>query len=144
MAVRAAPSSNSDPEFPDEEPSTPNVDKTPKRKVAENTPAGRNIGAPVKANDEGDVLAYSVSGTLFAIDIATGQLKTKGKLNREATGGEERTVMVTAVDPFGQSDTATVTITVENEDERPVINERDGKPMLKYEEPGDDTTRNYT
>ena len=64
------------------------------RKVAENTPAGRNIGAPVRANDEGDVLAYSLSGELedaglFAIDIATGQLKTKEKLNREAIEDNE-------------------------------------------------------
>ena len=47
--VRAAPESNNAPEFPDEDPSTEDVvDKTPKRKVAENTPAGRNIGDPVK------------------------------------------------------------------------------------------------
>ena len=137
MAVRAAPSSNNAPAFPDEDPSTVDVDKTPKRKVAENTPAGRNIGAPVEANDQGDVLAYSVSGTLFAIDIATGQLKTKGKLNREAIMADEKTyeVTVTAVDPFGQSDTATVTIEIENEDERPAINERTAKTMLMYEEP---------
>ena len=59
---RASLITNNDPAFPDENPSTPDVDKTPKRKVAENTPAGRNIGAPVKANDQGDVLAYSLSG----------------------------------------------------------------------------------
>ena len=46
-----------------------------------------------------------------------------------------RTVTVTAVDPFGEtgeSDTATVTIEIENEDERPAINERNAKAMLKY------------
>ena len=138
--VLRAPDSNNGPAFPDEDLSIPDVQKTPKRKVAENTPAGRNIGAPVKANDQGDVLAYSLSGTdagLFDIDIATGQLKTKGKLNREVTGGggDEREVMVTAVDPFGEIDMATVTIEIENEDERPVINERTAKPMLMYEEP---------
>ena len=142
MAVRAAPSTNSDPAFPDEDLSTTGLQKTPKRKVAENTPAGRDIGAPVKANDEGDVLAYSVSGTLFDIDIATGQLKTKGKLNREAEAVRRATptpytivVMVTAVDPFGQTDEATVTIEIENEDERPAINERTAKTMLMYPEP---------
>ena len=106
-SVRRAPSTNNDPAFPDEDLSTTGVQKTPKRKVAENTPAGRNIGGPVKANDEGDVLAYLLGGTdaaLFGIDIATGQLKTKGKLNREVTGGDEREVTVTAVDPFGQTD----------------------------------------
>ena len=146
MEVRAAPSTNNAPAFPDEDPSTPEVDKTPKRKVAENTPAGRNIGAPVKANDQGDVLAYSLAGApdeapLFDIDIATGQLKTKGKLNREALAIRGATtpytvvVMVTAVDPFGQSDTATVTIEIENEDESPTIDERTAKAMLRYAEP---------
>ena len=94
----------------------------------------------MRANDQGDVLAYSLGGEvedagLFDIDIATGQLKTKEKLNREATGGNERTVTVTAVDPFGRTDTATVTIEIENEDERPTINERTAKTMLKYSEP---------
>ena len=146
MAVRAAPDSNNDPAFPDQDPSTQDVVETgQERKVAENTPAGRNIGAPVRANDEGDVLAYSLSGedaALFDIDIATGQLKTKGKLNREpAETGGEREVTVTAVDPFGQNDTATVTIEIENEDERPAIDERNAKAMLMYAEPvGADVT----
>ena len=140
MAVRAAPESNNDPAFPDQDTSTTAVDKDQMRKVAENTPSGRNIGAPVRANDQGDILAYSLGGddaALFDIDIATGQLKTKGKLNREAITDTEKTyeVMVTAVDPFGQTDTATVTIEIENEDERPAINERTAKTMLKYLEP---------
>ena len=151
-SVRRAPSSNNDPVFPDEDLSTPAVDKTPKRKVAENTPAGRNIGAPVKANDEGDVLAYSLGGTdadLFDIDIATGQLKTKGKLDREAEAVRTATptpytivVMVTAVDPFGQTDEATVTIEIENVDESPAIDERMAKAKLMYAEPlpGEDGT----
>ena len=145
MAVRAAPSSNNDPAFPDQNPDLTGEQTDQDRKVAENTPAGRNIGAPVRANDEGDVLAYSLSGedaALFDIDIATGQLKTKGKLNREpaATGGE-REVTVTAVDPFGQNAMAMVTIEIENEDERPAIDERNAKAMLMYAEPvGADVT----
>ena len=147
MAVRAAPDSNTGPEFPDQKPETSDIadgDKDQERQVAENTPAGRDIGAPVKANDQGDVLAYSLSAapipneddaSLFAIDIATGQLKTKGKLNREVTDGDMRVVMVTAVDPFGESDTATVTIEIENEDESPTIDERTAKTMLMYPEP---------
>ena len=139
--VRRGPDTNNDPAFPDQDLSTPDtVDKDQMRKVAENTPAGRNIGAPVRANDEGDVLGYSLGGTdagLFDIDIATGQLKTKGKLNREDITGDPKTyvVMVTAVDPFGQTDTATVTIEIENEDERPTINERTAKTTLMYPEP---------
>ena len=142
MAVRVAPEDNTGPEFPDQDPSTEDSDKAQERKVAENTPAGRNIGDPVTANDEGDVLAYSVSGTLFSIDIATGQLKTKGKLNREVADGDEHEVTVTAVDPFGETDTATVTIEIENEDESPTITERTAKTMLRYAEPlpGEDGT----
>ena len=138
MAVRAAPSSNNAPAFPDEDLSDPGLQKTPERKVAENTRAGRDIGAPVKANDEGDVLAYSLSGTdagLFDIDIRTGQLKTKGKLNREVDNGDEREVTVTAVDPFGETDGATVTIEIENVDESPAIDERMAKAKLMYAEP---------
>ena len=49
------------------------------REVAENTPAGTNLGAPVVASDP-DVLTYSLSGTdeeSFDINRATGQLITK-------------------------------------------------------------------
>ena len=62
----------------------------------------------------------------FDIDIATGQLKTKGKLDREAITDEEKTyaVTVTAMDPFGITDAAMVTIEVKNEDESPVIGAR--------------------
>ena len=140
-SVRREPGTNNAPEFPDQTPDAPDTEvKGQDRKVAENTPAGRNIGAPVRANDEGDVLAYSLGGdnaALFDIDIATGQLKTKGNLNREAITADEKTyeVMVTAVDPFGETDMAPVTIEIENEDESPAINERNAKTMLEYAEP---------
>ena len=59
-AVREAPTSNVPPTFP-----TPvgqqTTDQT--REVAENTPAGVNIGAPVVASDT-DVLTYSLNDTL--------------------------------------------------------------------------------
>ena len=47
MAVRAAPEDNTGPTFPDQDPSTEAIEKDQERKVAENTPAGRNIGDPV-------------------------------------------------------------------------------------------------
>ena len=56
------------------------------REVAENTPAGRNLGAPVAASDPGDVLTYSLSGTdaaAFDINRVTGQLTTKAALDFE-------------------------------------------------------------
>ena len=89
--MRAAPGSNSAPTFPDQDPGTTGDQKEQEREVDENTPADRNIGDRVTANDAGDVLAYSLNeagAALFDIDIATGQLKTKGKLNREATDGD--------------------------------------------------------
>ena len=57
-AVREAPTSNVPPTFPNQEPGgTATTDQT--REVAENTPAGTNIGAPVTASDT-DVLTYSL------------------------------------------------------------------------------------
>ncbi len=52
------------------------------RSVARNTPAGENIGAPVRATDaDNDSLSYSLGGpdaASFDIDTASGQLLTKG------------------------------------------------------------------
>ena len=99
------------------------------REVAENTPKGEPVGAPVAASDaEGDVLTYTLGEddvASFSIDVATGQLRTKAALDREATDGAEYTVMVTATDPFtgdaANSDMITVTITVTNVDEAPKL-----------------------
>ena len=66
MAVRAAPGTNNDPEFPDQTPDAPDTEvKGQDRKVAENTPAGRNIGAPVRANDEGTCWPTRWAGTML-------------------------------------------------------------------------------
>ena len=58
------------------------------RMVAENSPAGTDIGGPVTAVDpEGDPLAYKLAGTAaesFDLDSATGQLKTKAALDYES------------------------------------------------------------
>ncbi len=128
-AARSEPrSGNTAPAFPDQDPSTEAVETAQTRMVAENTPAGRNIGAPVRATDPGDVLTYSLTGAdagLFDLDRATGQLRTKGALNREATGGDSHTVTVTATDPWDESVTSEVTITVTNVDEAPDITTTD-------------------
>ena len=66
------------------------------RTVAENTPPGVNIGAPISATDDdegtieyGQTLTYSLGGTdaaSFDIDSSTGQLITKAPLDyREST-----------------------------------------------------------
>ena len=58
------------------------------REVAENTPSGTNIGAPIAATDQdaGDTLTYSLTGPdadHFQVVPSTGQLRTKSPLNFE-------------------------------------------------------------
>ena len=84
------------------------------RRVAENTPAGRNIGQPVTATDgDDDPLTYSLSGThaaSFGINSSTGQLKTKDSLDHEARASY--LVAVTASDGMAGSTDATITVTI--------------------------------
>ena len=124
-AVRAKPDTNTPPAFPDQDSNIDGNQQT--RMVAENTPAGEDIGAPVEATDAGDVLTYSADNdaspatefTTFDIDRATGQLRTKASLDTEDAATQ--TVVVTATDPFGASATVTVTVTVTGVDEAPSI-----------------------
>ena len=73
------------------------------RKVTENTLAGEAIGDPVVATDgDDDILTYTLEDDedgVFAIDWATGQLRTKGKLDFEMT--PTYMVVVRATDPDG-------------------------------------------
>ena len=117
--VRVAPGSNAAPVFPSNENGA--------RSVAENTRAGRNIGAPVDANDPNanDTLAYSKSGAdaaFFYIVSTSGQLRTKDPLNYETKNSYSFTV--TATDPSGLTATKTVTVTVTD------VNEPPGKPAI--------------
>ena len=117
--VRSAPQSNTDPVFPT---TVGQTDTNQTREVAENTPAGTNLGAPIAANDAGDVLTYSLDNTgamSFDINRATGQLTTKADLDFET--GPTYTVTVTATDPFGAMDTSQVEITVSEVNEAPVL-----------------------
>ena len=61
-SVRRAPdaNTNTDPVFPDQDLNAPGVQTAQTREVAENTPAGRNLGPRVAATDPGDVLTYSL------------------------------------------------------------------------------------
>ena len=87
--------------------------------MAENTAAGRSIGAPVAATDaDNDDLTYTLGGAdsaSFAINRATGQLMTRAALDHETK--PSYTVTVTATDGDGATDTITVTITVTDVDE---------------------------
>ena len=101
------------------------------RSIRENLPAGRNLGAPVTATDDNnDRLTYSIGvSDEFEIVDSTGQLRTKAELDYE--GREQHFVTVTATDPGGLTDTVTVTITVEDVDETPVVS---GPTSLEFDE----------
>ena len=102
-------------------------DERTARSVAENTPAGANIGEPVEATDfNRDTLTYSLRGIaadLFDIDASSGQLLTDAPLDYEAKAGYS--VIVAVSDGKSSSggasnsndDYITVTIDVENVDE---------------------------
>ena len=120
--VRRAPTSNTDPVFPDQDLNQNGVQTAQSREVAENTAAGRNLGARVAATDPGDVLTYSLSGAdagSFDIGRSSGQLQTKAALDHETK--EMYTVTVTATDPFGAPVTSEVTITVTDVNEDPTV-----------------------
>ena len=132
-AVRAKPETNIAPAFPTQ--GTAGTAQT--REVAENTPSGRNIGAPVVASDSGDVLTYSIDATddqTFDIDRATGQLKTQAPLNADSGGTTSYGVTVTATDPFGAMAMAEVTITVTGVDEDPSITTDMAKTAISFVE----------
>ena len=73
---------NSPPEFPSSEDGARSVD--------ENTPANRNVGAPIQATDaDNDGLTYSISGAdaaFFDVVASSGQLKSKAALDHESRG----------------------------------------------------------
>ena len=101
--------------------------ETGARNVDENTAAGQNLGDAVAAVDpERDTLIYKLAGTdgaSFAIDTATGQLRTRAPLDYET----ESTYLVTVHvrDSLDQDDrvnavtddTINITITINNIDE---------------------------
>ncbi len=93
------------------------------RTIAENTPAGVNIGAPIEASDDEDeTVTYSLdlsNADTFDIGLTSGQLKTKAPLDHETR--RSYSVQVTATDPSGdsgtRSGTRSVTINVLNVEE---------------------------
>ena len=72
-SVRSVPTSgNIDPCVPGPRTRQPRHGTTAQtREVAENTPSGRNIGAPVVASDTGDVLTYSIDATAMRMRRST-------------------------------------------------------------------------
>ena len=89
------------------------------RSVAENTAADTDIGTAIAATDpDGNTLNYTLGGTdaaSFAIEAATGQVKTKSSLDYETK--DSYTVTVTVSDGNGGTDSITVTINITDIDE---------------------------
>ena len=87
-------------------------------------PLHGNVGSRVTATDsDGEIhLTYSLSGTdagYFTIVPATGQIKTMKRLDYETK--DSFSVVVTATDPTGLSDTINITIKVDDVAEAPDI-----------------------
>ena len=124
--VQAAP--------PDPEPPVFPVDGNYDRSIRENTRAGTNLGAPVRATDgNNDRLTYSIPPSIyFEIDASTGQLRTKAELDHEDE--DEYTVTVTATDPGGGTGTVTVTITVTDVNEGPKVSGRNSYTVEENQE----------
>ena len=91
------------------------------RAVAENTPSGQPIGAPVSATDgDGDALTYSLSGAdaaSFALDADSGQVRTLAALDYESRTAY--VVVVEVSDDQGGTANQSVTITVTDANEPP-------------------------
>ena len=121
----AAPASdggfvNAPPVFPDQDFSAEgDQSDSTIREVPENNEKERSIGAPVGAiDDDDDLLIYTLSGPdaeFFRIGRKDGQLKTEAPLNFEARSSYS--LVVTATDPFGATDSIVVTINVTDEDD---------------------------
>ena len=110
------------------------------RTIAENTPAGVNIGDPVTATDpdSSDTLIYILDGTdAFSFDIVStsGQLQTKEALDYETKSSYVVTVFVS--DNKGGADSIDVTITVTDvDDNRPPAFYRGRRPRSIAENTG--------
>lgn len=127
--VQETPPSPEPPEF--------SADGDYNRSIRENLSAGRNLGAPVRATDpNNDRLTYSIPASdEFDIVASNGQLRTKAMLDHEDR--DQHIITVTATDPGGLTDTVSVTITVEDVDETPVVS---GQTNLEFPEGTDAST----
>ena len=124
--VQEAPPVPEPPVFP--------VDGNYDRSIRENTRAGANLGAPVRATDaNNDRLTYSIPASdHFEIDASSGQLRTKVELDHEAT--PTLNITVTATDPGNETGTVTVTITVTDVNEGPEVSGRNSYTVEENQE----------
>ena len=147
--VQASDSANTAPKFnDDQDPNTPGNQADAMRSVAENA-KGATVGDAVTATDaDTDLLIYSLSGSdaaSFTIDSglntgdAQGQIKTAVELDYETK--KQYTVVVTATDPSGATDTINVKISVTNADDKAVIS---GSSAISYAENGTGPVGTFT
>ena len=117
-SVQAPPPVNNAPEF-----DSPSMDRSVDENAAERT----LVGARVQASDaDNDVLTYTLSGpdaADFTIDGSTGQIRVGPGTALDRETDDTYTVVVTATDPSDESDSTTVTITVNDIDEPPVASD---------------------
>ncbi len=92
------------------------------REIAENTPAGSDIGVPFHASAGARALRYGLEGAdadAFAIDPDSGQLRTRAGASYDHEARPRLELRVTATDPRGRSAGIAVLVTVTDIDEPP-------------------------
>ena len=110
--------------------------------VAENTPAGSPMGAPLEATDpDGDSLYFALTNghtDLFSIDSGTGQLRTRAPLDYETRPEDDYWVHVGVRDGKGPDgrpdlvadDVGLIVVEVQNVDEPGTVNLSWKKPQV--------------
>ena len=100
------------------------------RSFAENTPAGQNVGGPIRATDgDGGTLSYSLEGTdaaSFVLVSTSGQLQTKTGVIYDYEVKNRYDVTVRVSD--GQGGSATIDVTINLTD----VNEPQANPELYW------------
>ncbi len=127
-AVQASNPANTAPKFPDQDLSTPgDQSDVAMRSMAENQDKGTRVGEPIPAGDadrntpEGnlELLTYTIDDTdNFSVNQKD-EISTAVKLDYEMQS--MYTVMLTATDPSGATDTITVMISVTDENDPAII-----------------------
>lgn len=93
--------------------------------VDENSTPGTTVGTPVSNDIDGDVLGYTIiSGNednVFSISELTGEITVNGNLDHEAV---DQYVLVVEVTDQVLTDTATITITINDNNDAPIANDQ--------------------
>ena len=149
--VQKSAADNTAPKFADDQDTgTPGNQPDAVRSVAENEDKGTDVGDAVTATDSNnnELLLYSLSGTdaaSFEIESGlndsakAGQITTAMKLDYETKS--RYTVVVTATDPSGATDTINVIINVTNGDDKGVVT---GASAVNYAENGTDAVASFS